>query len=67
MNLAELRKVFKENELRHYQVFPNERKIVLTFDNDHTLSIEMDGHPGINFEWDESIVVKVDNNLIART
>lgn len=67
MNLAKLRKIFKENELNHYQVFPKERKIVLTFDNDHTLSIEMDGHPGINYEWDESIVVKVDDNLIART
>ena len=67
MNLAELRKIFKENELIHYQVFPKERKIVLTFDSDHVLCIEIVGHPGINYEWDESVVVKMDNNLIART
>jgi len=66
MNLAELRKIFKENELRHYEVFPQEKKVVLYFDNDHILSIELDGHPGINYEWGESITVKVDDNLIAR-
>lgn len=67
MNLVELRKVFKENELKHYEVFPKERKIVLTFDNNHTLSIELEGHPGINHDWDESIVVRVDDSLIARS
>ena len=67
MNLAELGKIFKENELIYYEVFPKERKIVLTFDNGHILCIEVGGHPGINYEWDEGVVVKMDNNLIART
>jgi len=67
MDLSEIRKVFKENELRRYTVLPKERKIVFAFDNNHTLSIEIDAHPGINYEWDESIVVKMDGNLIAST
>ncbi|QQG46012.1 MAG: hypothetical protein HYY55_03540 [Candidatus Niyogibacteria bacterium] len=67
MNLDEIRKVFKENELRHYSIFPKERIIVFTFDNDHTLSVEIDGHPGINYEWDERAIVKVDGELIAST
>ena len=66
MNLSKLRKIFKENELRHYQVFPREHKIVLTFDNDHTLSIETIGHSGINYKRDKSIVVKMDEDLIAK-
>ena len=63
MTLAKIRKIFKENELRHYQVFPRERRIVLTFDNDHTLSVEMEE---LSYEWDESVVVKIDGDLIAR-
>jgi len=70
MNLVELRKIFKENVLRNYQAFLKERKVrkvVLTFDNNHTLSIELIRHPGINSDWDESIEVRVDdNNLISR-
>ncbi|MDO8574803.1 MAG: hypothetical protein Q7R61_00795 [bacterium] len=65
--MNKIRKIFKENELRYYTVLPKERKIVFTFDNDHMLTIEVDGHPGINYEWDESIVVKVDGKLIAST
>lgn len=67
MDLVGLRKIFKENELRHYQLFPQEQKIELYFDNNHVLSIKLEGHPGINYEWDESIVVKMDDNLIAKT
>lgn len=67
MNMDEIRKMFKENELRYCTVLPKERKIVFAFDNDHTLSIEIDGHPGINYEWDESVVVKVDGKLVAST
>jgi len=67
MEMDKIRKVFKENELLSYAVLPKERKIVFTFDNNHTLSIEIEGHPGINYEWDESVVVKMDKNLLART
>lgn len=67
MNMDEIRKVFKENEPISYKVLPHERKIVFTFTNDHTLSVEIDEHPGINYEWDESVVVKIDGKLIART
>ena len=67
MSVDEIRKIFKENELRHFTVLPKERKIVFTFANDHTLSIEIDGRPGINYEWDESIIVKVDEHFVAKT
>ncbi|MEK7596014.1 MAG: hypothetical protein AAB564_00465 [Patescibacteria group bacterium] len=67
MNMDEIRKMFKENEFRHYTVFSEERKIVFTFDNDHTLSFEVVGYPGINYEWDESIVVKINEEFVART
>ncbi|MBI2450921.1 MAG: hypothetical protein HYV52_01100 [Parcubacteria group bacterium] len=65
MNMDEIRKVFKENDLRHYEVLSKKRKIVFTFDNDHTLTIEVDGHPGIHYEWDESVIVKIDGKRIA--
>lgn len=67
MKMNELRKIFRKNELISYEIFPKERKIVFTFNNNHKLSIEIEGHPGINYEWDESIAVKMDKKLIART
>ena len=66
MSLADLRKVLKENELNHYEVFPKERKILLHFENGHTLSVELEDHPGVHYEWDESMVMKVDGILIAQ-
>jgi len=65
--MDEIRKVFKENELVHYEVFPHDRKIVFSFANGHALTVEIDGHPGINYEWAESVVVKIDGQLIAKT
>ncbi len=67
MKMADIRKVFKKNELKSYEILPKERKIVFTFANNHILTVEIDGHPGINYEWDESVVVKIDGKLIART
>lgn len=67
MEMAEIRKIFKENELRSYSVFPKERKIVFKFANRHTLSIQIKKGLDVNNEWKESIVVKIGKNLIART
>ena len=67
MTMNEIRKIFKDNELDSYSVLPHERKIVFTFDNNHTLLIEVEGRPGINYEWDESVVVKMDGKIIAKT
>jgi len=67
MTMTKIRKIFKNNKLSSYQILPKERKIVFHFANNHTLSIQLEGHPGINYEWDESVVVKIDENLIART
>lgn len=67
MKMAEIRKIFKKNELCSYEIFPKERRIVFNFASNHTLSIQIEGHPGINYEWDESVVVKIDGQLVART
>ncbi len=67
MEMNDIRKIFKKNELKSYKIFPKERKISFIFANDHTLTIEIDGHPGINYDWDESVVVKIDGKLIAST
>ncbi len=67
IEMNDIRKIFKKNELKSYKIFPKERKISFIFANDHTLTIEIDGHPGINYDWDESVVVKIDGKLIAST
>ena len=67
MEMADIRKVLKENELSSYKVLSKERKIVFTFANNHELTVEIVGHPGINYERDESAVVKIDGKLIAST
>ncbi len=67
MKMADLRKIFKENELHSYSIFPRERKIAFKFANRHTLSIQIKKSPDINNEWKESIVVKIGKELIART
>ncbi len=67
MKMTEIRKIFKKNELISYEIFPRERKIIFNFTNNHTLSVEIEGYPGINYDWDESVVVKMDEKLIART
>lgn len=67
MNMNAIRKVLKENELSSYQVLPKERKIVFSFADNHTLTISIDAHPGINYDWDERVVVKMDGKLIAST
>ncbi len=66
MTMAKIRKIFQKNRLDSYQIFLKERKIVFNFANNHALSIQIEGHPGINDDWDESVVVKMDEKLIAR-
>lgn len=67
MTMDDIRKILKENELTSYEVLPKERKIIFSFVNNHMLTVEVDGHPGINYEWDEGIVVKMNGELIAST
>ena len=67
MNIAEIRKIFKENTLRNFQVLSHERKIVFVFENDHSVSVEIEGHPGTHYEWEESIVLKIDGDFVVST
>lgn len=63
MELDEIRRIFKENELRSFSA--KGREFVFVFDNNHQLSIKMEGRPGINQEWDEFVRIKLDERFIA--
>ncbi len=67
MDIEEIRKIFKENTLRNFQVLSHERKIILIFENDRSVSVEIEGHPGIHYEWEESLVLKIDGEFIVST
>ncbi len=66
LELAELGRLLRENELKEYQVFLKERRVSFNLDNEHALTIEIEGHPGTHLEWEEDVVVKFDGILIAR-
>lgn len=67
MDINEVRKIFKENTLLSYSVLKTKEegeRIVFIFDNGHSLVIKTVGHPGINHEWDESVIVEIDEKRI---